>query len=143
MKRIGIEVAVASGLGVVFPLYKMLTLPEICESPKLTHGESVALLAALASYLSVPLLFGLLRGQRGMRFVWLWTPVMGSMLTAVALYCLVVVKDWGLAQFAMVWLALCVWTLPFAALVHYSGMIVRGIRRWHEGPKENLSISQR
>ena len=143
MKRVDLAVAAAAGLAVVFPLYQIFTLPEICDSPKLTPGEAAALPAAVASYLSVPLLFGLPRGQRAARLVWLWTPVMGSMLTAVALYHLVVLKDWGLAQFAMVWLALCVWTLPFAAAVYYSGIIVRGIRRWHEGPKENLSISRR
>jgi len=134
MKRVDIEVAVVAGLAVALPLYKIFTLPEICDSPKLTLGEAAALPAALAAYLSVPLLFGLLRGQRGARFVWLWTPVMGSILTAVALYFLVVLKDWSPAQFAMVWLALCVWTLPFAAVVHYSGMIVRGIRRRRERP---------
>ena len=143
MKRVDLEVAVAAGLSIVFPLYKIFTLPEICDSPKLALGEGVSLLAALASYLCVPLLFGLIRGQRGTRFVWLWTPVLGSMLTAVALYCLVVVKDRGPAQFAMVWLVLCVWTLPFAAVVYYSGMIIRGIRRRREGPKENLSIPRR
>jgi hypothetical protein len=143
MKRVDIEVAIAAGLAVVFPLYKILTLPEICESPNLTRREATALLAALASYLSVPLLFGILRGQRDARFVWLWTPVLGSLLCAATLYCLVVLKDWGLAQFAMVWLALCVWTLPFSAIVYYSRMIIRGIRRWHEGPKENLSILRR
>jgi hypothetical protein len=63
---------------------------------------------------------------------------------AVALYCLVGRSvDWGLELSAKVWLALCVWTLPFAAVVYYSGMIIRGVRRWHEGPKENLSISRR
>ncbi len=134
MKRVGLEAAVAAGLAVAFPLYKISTLPEICESPELTLSEAAALLAALASYLSVPLLFGLLR-PLAVRFVWLWTPVMGSMLTAVALYWLVVLKDWGPAHFAMVWLALCVWTLPFAAAVHYSGVIVRVIRGWHEGPR--------
>ena len=143
MKRVDLEVAAAAGLAVVFPLYKILTLPEMCESPNLTHGESVALLAALASYLSVPLLFGLLRGQRGARFVWLWTPVLGSLLCVVALYCLVVRIGWGLGLSAAVWLALCAWTLPFAAAVYYSRMIIRGIRRWHEGSKENLSISRR
>jgi hypothetical protein len=75
--------------------------------------------------------------------MWLWTPVIGSMLTAVVLYCLVVLKEWGPAQFAMVWLALCVWTLPFAAVVHYSGMIVRGIRRRHEGSNDDASIPRR
>ena len=143
MKRVGLEVAAAAGLAVVFPLYKIFTLPEICDSPKLTLGEATALLAALASYLSIPLLFGLLRGLPGARFVWLWTPVMGSVFTVVALYALVVLQDWGPAQFALMWLALCVWTLPFAAVVHDSGMMVRVIRRWHEGPKENLSISRR
>ena len=142
MKRVDLEVAAAAGLAVVLPLYKILTLPEMCESPNLTHGESVALLAALASYLSVPLLSGLLWGQRGARFVWLWTPVLGSLLCAVALYCLVVRIDWGFRLSAMVWLALCAWTLPFAAAVNYSGMIIRGVRR-HEGSNENLSISRR
>jgi hypothetical protein len=76
--------------------------------------------------------------------VWLWTPVLGSLLSAFALYCLGNRSiDWGLELFAKVWLALCVWTLPFAAVVYYSGMIIRGIRRWHEGPKEDLSISRR
>ena len=127
MKRVDLEVAVAAGLAVVLPLYKIFTLPEICDSPKLTHGEAVALLVTLVSYLSVPLLFGLFRAQRGARFVWLWTPVMGSMFTTVALYGLVILKEWGPAQFAMVWLALSVWTLLFAATVYYSGMIIRGI----------------
>jgi hypothetical protein len=143
MKRVGIEVAVAAGLAVVFPLYKIFTLPEICDTPRLTFGEAAALPAVFASYLSVPLLFGLLRGQRGARFVWLWTPVVGSIPTAVALYCLVVIKDWDPAHFAMVWLALCVWTLPFAAVVHYSGMIVRGIRRRRAGPNEDQSTPRR
>jgi hypothetical protein len=133
MKCVDIEVAVAAGLAVVFPLYKILTLPEICESPNLTHGESVALLAALASYLSVPLLFGLLRGQRNARFVWLWTSVLGSLLCAVALNCLVVRIGWGFGLSAAVWLVLCAWTLPFAAAVYYSGMIIRGARRRHKG----------
>ena len=140
MKRVDIEVAVAAGLAVVFPLYKILTLPEICESPHLTRGESVALLAAFASYLSAPLLFGLLRVRRGARFVWLWTPVLGSLLCVVALYGLVVRKDWGLRLSAAVWLALCAWTLAFAAAAHYSGMIIRGMRRRDEGAEDNLSI---
>ena|SRR5215213_3092663 len=145
MKRVDLGVAVAAGLGVVFPLYKILTLPGTCDSPNpLTLGGAAALLAVLASYLSVPLLFGLLRGQRGARFVWLWTPVSGSLLSAVALYSLVPRSEvWGLELSAKVWLALCVWTLPFAAVVHYSGMVIRWRRRWHEGPKENLSISRR
>jgi peptidoglycan biosynthesis protein MviN/MurJ (putative lipid II flippase) len=145
MKRVDLEVAVAAGLAVVFPLYKIITLPGTCDSPNpLTLGKAVALLAVLASYLSVPLLFRLLGGQRGARFVWLWTPVLGSLLSTVTLYSLVGRSvDWGLELSAKVWLALCVWTLPLAVIVYYSGMIIRGIRRWHEGPKENLSISRR
>jgi len=137
MKRVDLEVAVAAGLAVVLPLYKIFTLPEICDSPKLTHGEAFVLLVTLASYLSVPLLFGLLRGQRGARFVWLWTAVLGSMLTTVALYFLVALKEWDPARFVMVWLALCVWTLLSVAVVYYSGMIIRGIWRWRDGSKEN------
>jgi hypothetical protein len=144
MKRVDLEIAVAAALAVVFPLYKILTLPELCESSKLTLGEAIALLVTLASYLSVPLLFGLLRGLRVSRFGWLWTPVLGSLPVALALYCLRDRSiDWGLERAAKVWLILCVWTLPFAAVVYYSGMIVRGVRRWHEGPKENLNISRR
>jgi hypothetical protein len=137
-------VSAAAGLAVVFPLYQIFLLPEICDSPKLTPGEAVATLAALASYLSVPLLLGLLRGRWFARYVWLWTPVLGSLLCAAALFFLALRSEArGLGRFAMVWLALCVWTLPFAAVVNYSGMIVRGIRRWHGGPKEHLSISPR
>ncbi len=49
MKRVDIVVSAAAGLVVVFPLYQLFLLPEICESPALTHGEAVATLAALAS----------------------------------------------------------------------------------------------
>jgi peptidoglycan biosynthesis protein MviN/MurJ (putative lipid II flippase) len=129
MKRVDLEVAVAAGLAVVLPLYKIFTLPGTCDSPNpLTLGGAAALLLILASYLSIPLLFGLLRGQQVARFVWLWTTVLGSLLSAVVLYCLAPrSKDWGLELSAKVWLALCVWTLLFAAIVYYSGMIIRGI----------------
>lgn len=144
MKRVDIAVSAAAGLAVAFPLYQMFLLPEMCESPALTHREGVTTLAALASYLSVPLLSGLLRGRRIARHVWLWTPVLGSLLCAAALYCLALRPEaWGVGRFAVVWLALCVWTLPFAAAVYYSGMIVRGVRRGRGGPEEDLSISPR
>lgn len=144
MKRVDIVVSAAAGLAVVFPLYQLLLLPEICESPKLTHGEAFATLAALASYLGVPWLLGLLRGRRFTRHLWLWTPVMGSLLCAAALFLLVLRPEArSLGRFAMMWLTLSVWTLPFAAVVNYSRMIVREIRRWHEGPKEHPSISPR
>lgn len=144
MKRIDIAISAVVGLAVVFPLYQIFLVPGMCESPKLTHAEAAATLAAFASYLSVPLLSGLFRDRRPARHVWLWTPVMGSLLCANALFLLALrpeARDLG--RFAVVWLALCVWTLPFAAAVHYSGMIVRGIRRRHGGPKENSSISPR
>jgi peptidoglycan biosynthesis protein MviN/MurJ (putative lipid II flippase) len=142
MKCVDLEVAVAAGLAVVLPLYKIFTLPGTCDSPTpLTLGGAAALLLILASYLSIPLLFGLLRDQRATRFVWLWTPVLGSLLSTVVLYCLASrSKDWGLELSAKVWLVLCVWTLLFAVIVYYSGMIIRGIRRWHEGSKENLGV---
>lgn len=144
MERVDIAVAAAAGLAVVFPLYQIFLLPEICESPTLTPGEAVGTLTAFASYLSVPLLLGLLRGRRFARHGWLWTAVLGSLLCAAALFSLALRSEArGLGRFAIVWLALCVWTLPFAATVNYSGLIVRVIRRWHEGPKENISISPR
>ena len=145
MKRVDLEVAIAAGLGVVFPLYKFFTMPEPDGSPNpLSLGEAVALLVAFASYLIIPLPLRLLRGRCIARLVWLWIPVLGSLLIAVTLYSLGARSaGWGLEQSAKVWLALCVWTLPFAAVVYYSEMIVRGVKRWHEGPKENLSILRR
>ena len=144
MKSVDLKVAVGAGLAVVVPLYMIFTLPEMCESPKLMPGEAVALLAAFASYLSVHLLFELLPTRRIARFVWLWTAVVGSLLCAVALYYLAGRSiGWSLELSAKVWLFLCVLTLPSAALVYYSGMILRGMKRWHEGPKESLSISRR
>lgn len=140
MRRVDLGVAAAAGLAVALPLYKLLTLPAMCESPNLTHSESAALLAAFASYLSVPLLSGPLLGRRAARFVWLWTPALGSLLCAAALYWLVSRIDWGLGRSAAVWLALCAWTLPFAAAAYYFGMIIRGVGRRREGPEENPSI---
>ncbi|HEX7315032.1 MAG TPA: hypothetical protein VF297_13985 [Pyrinomonadaceae bacterium] len=131
MKRVDIAVSAAAGLAVVFPLYQIFLLPEMCESPALTPGEAVATLAALASYLSVPSLLGLLRGRRFARYVWLSTPVLGSLLCAAALFLLAPRPEaLGLGRFALLWLALSVWTLPFAAVVNYSGMIVR----WASSP---------
>jgi hypothetical protein len=145
MKRVDLEVAVAAGLGVVFPFYEIFTLPESDGSPNpLKIGDAVALLIALASYLIVPLVLQLVRGGRAVRLVWLWIPVFGSMLIAVALYCGVGHSAiWGLEASAKAWLALCLWTLPFTAVVYYSGMLIRALRRWHEGPKDNLSIMRR
>ena len=144
MKRVDIAVSAAAGLAVVFPLYQIYLLPGMCESPKLTPGEAAATLAAFASYLGVPLLLGPLRGRPLARYVWLWTPVLGSMLCADALFLLALRPEArGLGRFATVWLALCIWTLPFAAVVNYFGMIVGRIRRRHEGRKEHLSISPR
>lgn len=142
MKRVDIAVSAAAGLAVVFPLYQIFLSPEMCESPTLTPVEAVATLAALACYLSVPLLLGPPRGRRLARYVWLWTPVLGSLLCAAALFLLVLRPEArSFERFAVVWLALCVWTLPFAAVVNYSGMIVRVVRRWRDGPKEHRSIS--
>jgi hypothetical protein len=144
MKRVDLAVAAAAGLSAVFPLYQIFTLADICESPTLTPVEALALLAALASYLSVPSLLRRLRGQRVARFVWLWTPLLGSLLSAVAIYCFLRRNvDWGFKQSAFVWLALSLWTLPFAAAAYYSGTFVRRIRRRHEGTKEDMSISGR
>jgi hypothetical protein len=145
MKRVDLEVAVAAGLVVAFPLYKILTLPDFCGSPNhLTPGGAVALLFAIASYLVSPFLLGLFAGRRAVRFIWLWIPVLGSLLIATVLYSLGVRSaDWGLGQSAKAWLGLSLWTIPFAAVVYYSGVLVRAARRWYEGPKENLSILRR
>jgi len=145
MKRVDFDVSVAVGLGVSFPLYKILTLPDYCGTPDpLSLGDTVALLVVFASYLIVPLLLRLLPGQRVVRLGWLWTPVLGSLLLAVAHYFGIARSaEWGVEQSAKVWFVLCLWTLPIAAAVYYSGMIVRGLRKWHEGSNDNLSILQR
>lgn len=145
MKRVDLEVAVAAGLVVAVPLYKILTLPDYCGSPdRLTGGGAVAVLGALASYLVIPFLLRRLAGRRAVRFMWLWIPVLGSLLIATVLHSLGVRSgDWGPGKSAMVWLGLCLWTAPFAAAVYYSGPLVRAARRWHAGPKENLSILRR
>ena len=144
MKRVDLEVAVAAGLSVVLPLYEIFTRAESDGSPNpLTLGEAAALLLALASYLIAPSPLRLLRSRRVGRLVWLWTPVFGSLLIAVALHCWRARSPyWSPERSAVVWLALCAWTLPLAAAVHYPGMVIRRFRRWHEGPEENLSILQ-
>ena len=38
-----------------------------------------------------------------------------------------------------IWLS--IFTLPFAAVVNYSGSLVRAVRRWHQGQEYSLSIS--
>ena len=87
MKRVDLEVAAAAGLGVAFPLYKIFTIPESDGSPNpLTPGEAAALLVALSSYLSVPLLLRLLRRRWVARPMWLWTSVVGYLLIAATLY---------------------------------------------------------
>lgn len=129
MKREDFEIAAAAGLAVVLPLYKIFTLPGTCDSPTpLTAGRSAALLLVLASYFSIPLLLRLGRGQQAPRFAWLWTPVLGSLLSVFVLYWLMrPAKPWSLGLAAKMWLALCVWTILFAAAAYYFGKITRGM----------------
>ncbi len=145
MKRADFEVAIAAGLSVAFPLYKIFTMRESDGSPNpLAFGEAGILLLVILCYLAAPLPLHLLSRYRVARLTWLWAPVLGSALVAVADYCFrLIYVDTSVVRAAKEWLVLSVWTLPFAAAIYYSGAVVRLIRRWHDGSGANLSILRR
>jgi len=145
MKREDFDVSVAVGLGISIPLYMIATLPDACGTrDPLTLGDAAVMALAFGSYMTAPALLRLPPGRRGARLGWWRTPVSGSLLlTVVHGFWRVLSAEWGVEQSAMLWLLLCLWTLPFAAAAHYSGVMLRGLKRRREGSHDDISILRR
>lgn len=145
MKREDLDVSVGVGLGISIPLYMISTLPDACGTrDPLTLADAAVMALAFGSYMIVPALLRLPPGRRAARLGWWWTPVLGSLLLTLIHCCWRVLSaKWSVEQSAMLWLLLCLWTLPFAAAAHYSGVMLRRLKRRREGLHDDISILRR
>ena len=145
MRREDFDVSVAVGLGISIPLYMISTLPDACGTrDPLTLGDAAVMALAFGSYMLAPALLRLPPGRRAARLGWWWTPVLGSLILTVVHGCWRVLSaEWGVEQSALLWLLLCLWTLPFAAVAYYSGVILRGLKRRREASRDDISIFRR
>ena len=107
-------------------------------------------LACVSCYMAAALLLILAKAHRKFALSWLLVVAVGSFILTVFADVWRNPEIWRLSAYELmsvhlrdalertVWLSL--FTLPFAAIVKYSGSIVRGIRRWHNGRDYALSI---
>ncbi len=107
--------------------------------------------ACVSCYLAAALLLILVRAHRTSALSWFFVVVVGSFILAIFADVWRNPEIWQLSAYdhifihlrdaleRAVWLSL--FTLPFAALVKYSGSIVRAVGRWHNGRDYSLSIS--
>lgn len=107
-------------------------------------------LLCVSCYLAAALLFVLTKAHTRITAAWIPVVVLGSLVLAIFdvwsspelwrffAYDLVFVYLRDTLE-RTVWLSL--FTMPFAAAVKYSGSMVRGLKRWHNGQDYSLSIS--
>jgi glucan phosphoethanolaminetransferase (alkaline phosphatase superfamily) len=107
-------------------------------------------LVCVSCYMAAALLLILAKAHRKFALSWLFVVALGSFILAVFADVWGNPEIWRLSTYDLisvplrdalertVWLSL--FTLPFAALVKYSGGIVRAVKRWHSGRDYALSI---
>jgi hypothetical protein len=108
-------------------------------------------LACVSCYMAAVLLLALVKSHGKIALDWFFVVVSGSFILAIFADAWRDPEIWRLSAYDLifvhlrdalertVWLSL--FTLPFAAIVKYSGGIVRALRRWHNGQDYSLSIS--
>ena len=108
-------------------------------------------LACVSCYMAAALLLILAKAHRKVALSWVLVVVLGSFILAIFADVWRNPELWRLSAYDLisvhlrdalertVWLGL--FTLPFAAVVKYSGSIVRAVKRWHTGHDYSLSIS--
>jgi hypothetical protein len=139
LMRSQIEIAIAAALTVDLPLYWIFTRRHSDGRPNpLTPGEIEILILVLACYLVVPFLIKLFRKRHLLQIIptWLWISTVGATLIVIADYSIGISYRESIRPDRMgkEWLVLSVFTMP---------VIVRLVRRWHEGEPFNLSIVRR
>lgn len=107
-------------------------------------------LICVSCYMAVALLIILAKAHRKLAHDWLVVVVVGSFILVIFAGVWRKPEIWRLPAYDLIsvhlidalekthWLSL--FTLPFAALVKYSGSMVRAVSRWHNGRHYPLSI---
>jgi hypothetical protein len=107
-------------------------------------------LACVSCYMAAGLLVILVKAHRKIALSWFLVVVLGSFILAIFAGAWRNPEIWQLSAYDLisvhlrdalertVWLSL--FTLPFAAVVKYSGGMVRAVKRWHTGRDYSLSI---
>jgi hypothetical protein len=149
--RVTIGCSLAAGLSIPVAWFGLLRISVMWEIN--TPSWTVMLrggLECVSCFMAAGLLLILAKAHRKIVFDWVLVVVSGSLILAIfdvgrhldvwrlPAYDLIFVylRD---ALEDTVWLSL--FTLPFAAAVKYSGSMVRGLKRWHNGQDYSLSIS--
>ena len=148
--KVVVGCALAAGLSIPVALFGLLRMSVFWEfkPPRWAHMLEVAL-ACVSCYMAVALLLILVKAHRKLPHDWLVVVIVGSFILAI-LDVFRHINIWPPPFYELIsvhmndvlerthWLSL--FTLPFAALVKYSGRIVRALNRWHNGPDYSLSI---
>ena len=149
--RVTIGCSLAAGLSIPVAWFGFLRISVMwrINTPSWTFMLTFALVC-ISCYMAVGLLSLLAKAHRTIASDWILVVVLGSLILAIFdvwsspelrryfAYDLIFVYLRDTLE-RTVWLSL--FTTPFAAAVKYSGSIVRGLKRWHNGQDYSLSIS--
>ena len=146
--RVVIGCAIVVGLSIPVAWFGLLRISVLWEinTPSWAYMLKTALIC-VSCYMAVALLLILTKAYRKLAHAWLVVVFMGSFflilfwsrpeIWRLPAYDLVTVHLIDVLEKTH-WLTL--FTLPFAALVKYSGSIVRAVSRWHNDRDYSLSI---
>lgn len=148
MTRLDIETAVVAGLSLILPLYFLMKWEALYSGtgsfPNTQDITNFALI--ILSYLAVAILLQGFRKYAPNYSIpsWIFISVLGSFLF-VFIYG---AMNLTLAQLFLgkwrtilyIFIVFSIYTLPFTALVHYSGAITEKIKRWHYPSGSNHKI---
>lgn len=148
--RIIIACALAAGLSIPVALFGLLRISVLwrINTPSWAFILTFTL-ACVTCYMTSALLLIWAKQHRKNAFGWVWMIILGSFILAVfnnvwatdisrhSVYDLVFAYLHGALERTA---GLSLFTLPFAALVNYSGSIVRAVRLWHNGREYSLSL---
>lgn len=149
--RVIVGCSLAAGLSIPIAWFGFLRISVMwrINTPSRAYMLTFAL-ACVSCYMAAALLLILVKAHRKFALSWLLVVVSGSFILAVFADVWRNPELWQLSAYELisvhlrdalertVWLSL--FTLPFAAIVKYSGSVVRGVRRWHNGRDYALSI---
>ena len=149
--RVVVGCALAAGLSIPVTWFGLLRISMLwrLNTPSWAYMLTAALVC-VSCYMAVALLLILAKAHRKLAYDWLVVVILGSFILVIIAGVWRKPEIWRLPAYDLIsvhlrdalektqWLSL--FTLPFAALVKYSGSMVRAVSRWHNGRHHSLSI---
>ena len=149
--RVVVGCSLAAGLSIPMAWFGFLRISVLwrINTPSWAFMLTFAL-ACVSCYMAAALLLILVKAHRKFALSWLLVVISGSFILAAFADVWRNPELWRLSAYELtsvhlrdalertVWLSL--FTVPFAAIVKYSGSIVRAVRRWHNGRDYSLGI---